>query len=174
LRPTLPDNRAKRGVAYNAELLLFEEEPRSLLRTEYRTLLRTAKSAVGEIKSLRFDPRPRPTALRSASAVKAAPAKDAAEEKTKAGEVFKRFTAYENDNRVRDDRSLRDGTYATTEEDAKNVKTGKDAVARYALPNPQPALYRFHNQAGEGYGNSEGDRRAGLRSAGGRRRGILH
>ena len=44
---TLPDNRSKRGVAYNAELLLFEEEPRSLLRTEYRTLLRTTKSAAG-------------------------------------------------------------------------------------------------------------------------------
>lgn len=140
---TLRDNRTKRGVAYNAELLLFEEEPRYLLRTEYRTLLKTAKSAVGEIKSLRFDPRPRPTSLRSASVMRAAPAKDAPEEKTKAGEVFKRFSAYEKDNRVKDDGSLRDGTYATTEEDAKNVKTGKDALARYALPNPQPASYRF-------------------------------
>lgn len=57
--------------------------------------------------------------------------------------MFKRFSAYDHDNRIRDDRSLRDGTYATTEEGAKNVKTGKDAVARYALPNPQPASYRF-------------------------------
>ncbi|MBI3048604.1 MAG: hypothetical protein HYY76_09890 [Acidobacteria bacterium] len=65
------------------------------------------------------------------------------EDTTKAGEVFVRFSGYENDNRVRDDGSLRPGTYATTEEDAKNVKTGKDAVARYAMPNPQPASYRF-------------------------------
>jgi hypothetical protein len=68
---TLPDNRTKRGVAYNAELLLFEDEPRILLRTDCKTILRTAKSAAGEIKSLRFDPRPRPTHLRSLSAVKA-------------------------------------------------------------------------------------------------------
>jgi hypothetical protein len=33
------------------------------------------------------------------------------------------------------------GTYATTEEDAKHVKTGRDAVKRYALPNPKPAVY---------------------------------
>ena len=35
------------------------------------------------------------------------------------------------------------GTYATTEEDAKHVKTGRDAVKRYALPNPKPAVYVF-------------------------------
>jgi hypothetical protein len=68
---------------------------------------------------------------------------DAPEEKTNAGEVFVRFSAYENDNRVRQDGSLRPGSYATTEEDAKNVKTGRDAVGRYALLNPQPASYRF-------------------------------
>ena len=139
---TLPDNRTKRGVVYNAELLLFEEEPRVMLRSDYTSVLKAAKSAEGEIKALRFDPRP--ITLRGASSgVKATPAKDAPQEKTRAGEVFKRFSAYENDNRVKSDKSLRDGTYATTEEDAKNVKTGKDAVARYALPNPKPASYRF-------------------------------
>jgi len=35
------------------------------------------------------------------------------------------------------------GSYATTEADAKNVKTGKEAVARYALPNPDPASYVY-------------------------------
>lgn len=35
------------------------------------------------------------------------------------------------------------GTYATTEADARNVKSGTDAVARYALPNPAPASCRF-------------------------------
>jgi hypothetical protein len=53
--------------------------------------------------------------------------------------VFKRFSAYPNDRRVASDGSLLSGTYATTEQDAKNVKTGKDAVARYALPDPAPA-----------------------------------
>ncbi len=33
--------------------------------------------------------------------------------------------------------------YATTEEDAKNVRTGKEAVARHALPKPAPASNVF-------------------------------
>jgi hypothetical protein len=44
---------------------------------------------------------------------------------------------------VTPDGSLRSGTYATTADDAKNVKTGRNAVARYALPNPSPASWRF-------------------------------
>ena len=35
------------------------------------------------------------------------------------------------------------GTYATTEADARTVHTGRPAVARYALPNPEPAIYHF-------------------------------
>jgi hypothetical protein len=66
-----------------------------------------------------------------------------AREKTKEGEVLKRFVAYANDVRLRADGSWRPGTFATTEEDAKNVKTGTEAVARYALPNPAPASYVF-------------------------------
>ena len=53
--------------------------------------------------------------------------------------MFKRFTAYENDHRIASDGRLLPSTYATTEEDAKNVLTGQAAVARYALPNPKPA-----------------------------------
>jgi hypothetical protein len=148
---TLADNKTKRGVAYNAELLLFDEEPRSLMQTaSYSAILESAKSSAGEIKSLRVIPRPATRTLTSSVrestgdyGKKAGPAKDAPREKTKAGEVFKRFSAYKNDNRVLADGSLRPGTYATTEEDAKNVKTGAEAVARYALPNPAPASYVF-------------------------------
>jgi hypothetical protein len=53
------------------------------------------------------------------------------------------LTAYENDRRITADGGLLPGTYATTEADAKNVKTGLEAVARYALPNPKPAVYVF-------------------------------
>jgi hypothetical protein len=148
---TLADNKTKRAIAFNAELLLFEEEPRSLMLTaSYAALLESAKSSVGEIKSLRVIPRvatsTSPASIRESSgayAQKKGPAKDAPEEKTKADEVFKRFSAYQNDRRVQADGSLSPGTYATTEEDAKNVKTGKEAVARYALPNPEPASYKF-------------------------------
>jgi hypothetical protein len=144
---TLTDDRIKRGVVYNAELLLFEEYPQF---TSFAQLMKTARTSAGEIKSLRVVPQS-PTmrlaaTVRESSAVYGQgdrPAKDAPPAMTKAGEVFKRFSAYENDRRIRPDGSLLPGTYATTEEDAKNVNTGKQAVARYALPNPEPASNVF-------------------------------
>lgn len=148
---TTVDNKIKRGVAYNAELLLFEEEPRLTLRTTvFARLLNEAKISTGEIKSLQVV-----TSTASASHAfalretatsygkQATPAKDAPTEKTKEKEVFKRFTAYENDRRITSDGKLLPGTYATTEEDAKHAPTGKAAVARYALPNPKPASNVF-------------------------------
>jgi hypothetical protein len=144
---TLSDNTTTRGVAYNAELLSLDSEPHVGLSASYRTLLESAKSATGQIKSLRVVPRTGSTTFwlaREASPVEqVGPAKDAAEEKTSSGEIFKRFSAYQNDRRVLADGSLDKGAFATTEPDAKNVKTGADAVARYALPNPMPASYRF-------------------------------
>lgn len=140
----------KRGIAYNAELLLFEEEPRTMLRASYRSLLDEAKISTGEIRSLYVVTDVASTSsayvLRETSTRherKAGPAKDAPEEKTEENEVFKRFSAYEKDNRVTSDGKLLPGTYATTEEDAKNAPTGKAAVARYALPNPKPASNVF-------------------------------
>ena len=62
---------------------------------------------------------------------------------TKEGDVFYRFSAFENDRRVTPEKRLLPGTYATTKEDGDKVKTGKEAVERYALPNPGPASYRF-------------------------------
>jgi len=59
-------------------------------------------------------------------------------------EIFKRFSAYANDKRVTPGKGLTPGTFATTKEDADaNVKTGSDAVARYALPNSKPASNVF-------------------------------
>jgi hypothetical protein len=144
------NGRIQRGVAYNAELLLFEEEPRRMFRTTaFAQLLNEAKSST-EIKSVRVVTHMASTssafAFRETATSyvrKAPPAKDAPIEKTKEKEVFKRFTAYENDRRIKPDGSLLPGTYATTEEDAKNVRTGKEAVARYALPNPKPASNVF-------------------------------
>lgn len=60
------------------------------------------------------------------------------------GEIFKRFSAYANDKRVTANKGLTPGTFATTKEDADaNIKTGADAVARYALPNSKPASNAF-------------------------------
>ena len=70
-------------------------------------------------------------------------AKDAPITATAAGDVFKRFSAYINDFRITDKRSLKPGTFATTEEDARHVHTGREAVARYALENKQSANKRY-------------------------------
>ncbi|HEX9368289.1 MAG TPA: hypothetical protein VF921_16785 [Vicinamibacterales bacterium] len=144
---TLADNTTARGLAYNAELLSLDNEPRVTVPTSYRSLLETAKSASGQIKSFRVVPRTGSTTFsiaRESSAVKkAGPAKDAPDENTTVGEIFKRFSAYLNDRRVLSDGSLAKGSFATTEDDAKHVKTGADAVARYALPNASSASYRF-------------------------------
>jgi hypothetical protein len=116
----------------------------------FARFLAEAKSSRDQIKELRV--LPKATASQLTEAVKESshgygektrPAKDSPREKTKAGDVFKRFCAFPNDRRVLPDGSLRQGTYGTTDEDAGNVKTGKQAVARYALPNPRPASYRF-------------------------------
>lgn len=71
-------------------------------------------------------------------------AEDAPVTLTTAGEVFKRFCAFANDRRVTAGKGLTPGTFATTKEDADaHVKTGADAVARYALPDPTPASNVF-------------------------------
>ena len=62
---------------------------------------------------------------------------------TETGDVFKRFSAYRNDKRITQNRGLKPGTYATTEEDATYIQTGTQAVNRYALPNDAPAVYVF-------------------------------
>lgn len=59
-------------------------------------------------------------------------------------EVFKRFSAYANDFRITLGKGLTPGTFATTKQDADaHVRTGTDAVARYALPNSKPASNVF-------------------------------
>jgi len=144
---TLQDDQTRPGIAYNAELLLFEGEPRSSLNEDYDALLKKARSAAGEVKTLRVVARSRQTGppqfVKEATAT-TLPAKDAPEEETGGeNDLFKRFSAFANDRRVNANGSLQPGTYATTAADAAYVKTGVQAVARYALPNPAPASFRF-------------------------------
>lgn len=73
-----------------------------------------------------------------------AAAEDAPITLTEDNEIFKRFSAYSNDKRVTAGKGLTAGTFATTKADADaNVKTGTDAVKRYALPNSKPATNVF-------------------------------
>jgi hypothetical protein len=102
------DNKIKRGIAYNAELLLFEEEPRRMFRTaSFAQLLNEAKISTDEIRSLQVVTNTAPASpafvLREAATSygrKAMLAKEAPIEKTREKEVFKRFTAYENDHPI--------------------------------------------------------------------------
>lgn len=149
---TTRDDKKRLGIAFNAELFFYQDESRFELRAaSYEKVLSEASASPGQFKALQVVSRraapitltESKASLSRAAGAKAGPAKDAPVEKTKANEVFKRFSAYKNDNRLRADGSWSDGTYATTEEDAKNVKTGRDAVARYALPDPAPACFVF-------------------------------
>lgn len=149
---TTRDDRRQQGIAFNAELFFPEGESRVILLSKsHERVLKEARSSEGQFKALRVVPRTAApfsltesrAAMTKSADTKAGPAKEALIEKTKEGEVFKRFSAYRNDSRLQADGSWSDGTYATTEEDARNVKTGKEAVERYALPNPEPACFVF-------------------------------
>ena len=61
---------------------------------------------------------------------------------TQKQEKFIRYSAFSPDNRIRPNGSVLAGTFATTENDSSLVPSGLAAVARYALPNPAPAIYR--------------------------------
>lgn len=75
------------------------------------------------------------------------PASEAPIEQSAAEERFLRFSAFPDDIRIQEDGSLTAGTYVTTYEDGMaHVRTGTDAVRRYALPNPEPAVHRYQLQ----------------------------
>ncbi len=139
----------KRGTVYNAELFTWEQEPRTVLVESFEALISKAKVSEAQlIKSIRVVSPPRvvfeSTVEKYLKKLQGGlPATEGDSQKTKEGEAFARFTAYKNDRRITSDKGLRPGTYATTQADSKNVKTGSDAVERYALPDPLPAIYRY-------------------------------
>ena len=70
---------------------------------------------------------------------------------TRENEVFCRYSAFLNDRRVDlGRRCFLPGTYVATAHDAEFVSTGLAAVARYALPNPAPAVYTYKAVASAG------------------------
>jgi hypothetical protein len=72
------------------------------------------------------------------------PASDAHESESRPGAEFRRFSAFEHDLRVTPEGGLVAGAYTTTAADADAyIRTGEDAVRRYALANPVPACYEF-------------------------------
>lgn len=139
----------RRGVAYNAELFLLDSERENdrrvlSLSRNLSEAVDKASSATGMFRSLTVVSDPRMTVLSKAEATKSTGgANDAPVDKTVQDEKFYRFSAFAKDSRVQPDNSLSDGSYATPEADGNTVKTGAEAVERYALPNPDPASYRF-------------------------------
>ena len=117
----------------------------SQLLEEAQATVRASKSSV-TIEGAALDSRPAASLRRvkrihsfSAANEKQAAAKDAEVTLTLRNEIFKRFSAYENDFRVTEKRGLVPNTYATTADDALNVKTGMEAIARYALESKKSA-----------------------------------
>jgi len=140
----------QKGIVLNAEILINENEVESLkqfsLGLKETKFLETAESSrnIEEIEVLsRKEIISIDEIFLGFMKGMNIPAKDAKVSYTTKNEVFKRFSAFKNDKRITPEGGLLPGTYTTTEEDAKNVKTGKEAVDRYALPNDDPAIYVF-------------------------------
>ena len=58
--------------------------------------------------------------------------------------VLYRYSAFANDRRLRRGAGvIPAGTYLTSHRDTHFAESGLGAVARYALPNPAPAIFRF-------------------------------
>lgn len=140
----------RRATVYNADLLLWEEEPQTYLAEgTYQRMVKAADSIEARtIESIRVvrplrQIREQAAMEKFATTLLGKPATEGEQKKTKEREVFMRFTAYINDRRITAEKGLLPGTYATTEADSKNVKTGADAVEQYALPDPKPAKYRY-------------------------------
>ena len=151
----LRDGSVRRGTAFNGEILLYSEEPLDGLKRviepsrRFQMLERKELGLGEEIVELKVVATETQSAsrVREGSDVEATSpstgANEAPEEGSQVDEEFKRFCAFANHRRVTATGGLSPGTYATTAADARQVDTGSDAVKRYALPNPNPAIYRF-------------------------------
>jgi len=148
VRATFSDSSRLDGVAYNAELLLWESEPKIFVsKTAFamavaeaapveRSPIRSLTLRYTVVVPLHPVSKSHPKALGAAineTQILAATSQD----------VFVRFCAYQNDRRVTSQGGLLRGSYATTNSDSRHVTTGTQAVDRYALPNPMPAIFRI-------------------------------
>lgn len=157
---TLSTGSQERGVILNGAIFAQADELRSMSADEVSkvgTMVHESRLAIVSINLIarspeslrgvrRIQTQTAKAAQFSASneSVRASqPAKDAPITATIAGEIFKRFSPYVDDFRITEKRGLLPGTFATTAEDAEHVKTGRDAVIRYALENKKSANKRF-------------------------------
>ncbi|MDD5503784.1 MAG: hypothetical protein PHV77_00520 [Candidatus Omnitrophica bacterium] len=141
------------GVVLNSEVFIPEERIEKIMGRRFLTYSAILNEAErpGYIRTLKVVGRSRLQLGETRHFAKSAgvPACQAASSLTGKDQVFKRFSPYRNDRRIGEDGSLLPGAYATTEADARNVRTGSDAMNRYALPSDEPAIYVFTIQPPE-------------------------
>jgi hypothetical protein len=141
------NGRTTPGVAWNGTYLMGEGEMPLLSRPAALHKAMDDAELVWQLEGLRLIlPSQLPAsaiALKALTRAEGSGADAARIGSTSAGETFKRFSAFRDDRRINADGSLKPGSYATTAEDAARVRTGKEAVERYALPNPDPAVFVF-------------------------------
>jgi hypothetical protein len=155
---TLDTGGQEKGIVANAQVFMNDAELASHEMFEnWEMILEEARKSRRSVVEVQLIPRSAESlrgirrvaihakkALLQESLAAIGPAKDAPVTLTIEGEVFKRFSAYKNDRRVTAGKGLTAGTFATTKEDADAyVKTGTDAVKRYALENKTPASNVF-------------------------------
>jgi hypothetical protein len=137
----------KEAIVLNAEILIYLDDIESfqiLKKIKVFEEIKKFASVATDIVDLKVKPEltSRGTYILKEPITKYS-AIESQTEFTKPNEKFKRFTGFINDRRINPDRSLKLGTYATTEEDAKNVRIRIDAIKRYALPSDNTAKYVF-------------------------------
>jgi hypothetical protein len=138
------DHQLGRGIAYNAQLVVFEDEKKPEFKAGgFESVLEATRESTTPILEVRVVATKRASAVSEKTATDSSEAKDAPLTATARSEEFKRFSAYAADIRLLPNGSWAPSTYATTAADAVHVKTGSQAVARYALPTPTPATNVF-------------------------------
>lgn len=151
----LRDGSARRGTAFNGEVLVDSEESldgleRVIEPSQRFQMLERKELGLGEeiveLKVVTSETKSASRVREGSNVETISPstaANEAPEEGSQVDEQFKRFCAFANDRRVTTTGGLSPGTFATTAADARQVKKGSEAVKRYALPNSTPAIYRF-------------------------------
>lgn len=141
------------GVVLNSEVFIPEEKIEKIMGSRFLTYSAILNEAErpGYIRKIKVIGRGRLHLGETKYFAKSAgvPASQATLSSTDKDQIFKRFSPYKNDRRIGENGSLLPGAYATTEDDAKNIKTGTDAMNRYALPSDEPAIYVFTIQPPE-------------------------
>lgn len=144
---SMHDYSSLRGIVLNAEVFIPENRIDKIIGVsfhKYTSILNEAEQS-GYIRRLNIISKSNLHLGETRHFTKASksPASESGISYSQKNDVFKRFSPFLNDHRVNSDGSLKQGSYATTEADARNVTTGIQATLRYALPSDDPAIYVF-------------------------------